>query len=487
MNKLNDYKLLMEFSIVVATDKNNGISRNDTIPWFGTEWGKKDLRFFKDLTTITNDKSKQNVVIMGRKTWDSLPNKPLKNRVNIILSKHTQSNISMGILTSSPTIYMNDLSKALDWCKQQVNIEKVFVIGGEQVYNMALYHPLIKYVYMTVIPEVYNCDKFFTVKHFVGISRYHEITNGPTTFLYTLANKYEQEYLNLLKYLLNQPLRPNRTGVKTYSSFGHQLKFSLYNEETKQIVLPAISCRRIPLKTVFHELVWFLSGKDNIDYLTKNNVHIWDGNTTREFLDSRGLHDYAVGDTGPIYGVQWRNWNNEGIDQIRQVINMIKTDPWSRRLLVSAWNLDQLDKMCLPPCHYGFQFFVDTNSIDLEKPKYLDCMVNLRSNDMYHGNPFNISSYSFLTIIIAQITGLIPRNLIMNLGDTHIYETHVEAVKTMLQREPRSNFPTLELSERLLSDKNLDIDDFVTGKYTFEDFKVKDYYPHRNIKMDMVV
>lgn len=262
-------------------------------------------------------------------------------------------------------------------------------------------------------------------------------------------NKFDQDYLNLLKDISKNGVRKgDRTGTGTQSVFGRQLHCNLSEG------FPLVTTKRIHLKSVIHELLWFLSGDTNIAYLKENGVRIWD-----DWADENG-------NLGPVYGSQWRTWeapNGEKIDQIVTVIDSIKNNPDSRRHLVSAWNVAEINNMKLPPCHFAFQFYVAEGK--------LSCMLNMRSVDTFLGLPFNIASYSLLTHMIAQQCDLEVGEFIWSGGDVHIYSDHVEQVKTQLQREP---FPLPKLIIKRKPDSIFD--------YKYEDFEFENYQHHPTIK-----
>lgn len=261
-------------------------------------------------------------------------------------------------------------------------------------------------------------------------------------------------YLNLLQDVLEHGVKKeDRTGTGTISVFGRQLRFDL-NEG-----FPLVTTKRLHLKSIVHELLWFISGDTNISYLKENGVRIWD-----EWADENG-------DLGPVYGSQWRKWETADgrvIDQIANVIAQIKTNPDSRRLLVSAWNVGEIDNMKLPPCHYAFQFYVADGK--------LSCMLNMRSVDCFLGLPFNIASYALLTHMVAQQCGLEAGEFIWAGGDVHIYSNHLEQVHTQLEREP---FP---LPKLIIKRKPESIFD-----YKYEDFEFADYEHHPTIKAPVAV
>lgn len=251
-----------------------------------------------------------------------------------------------------------------------------------------------------------------------------------------------KQYLDILRDIMENGVdKPNRTGIDTRSVFGRQMHFDLSKG------FPLVTTKKVFLKGIIHELIWLLSGNTNIKYLTDNNVKIWN-----EWADENG-------DLGPVYGAQWRNFNDAGIDQIADVINRIKTNPNDRRMIVSAWNPCQIDQMALPPCHCFFQFYVANEK--------LSCMLYQRSCDMFLGVPFNIASYALLTMMIAQVTGLQPGEFVHTLGDAHIYHNHFEQVKEQLSRTPYP-LPQMKINPEV---KN--IDDF-----KYEDFELVGYQSH---------
>lgn len=246
------------------------------------------------------------------------------------------------------------------------------------------------------------------------------------------------------------------------------------------MTIPVLTTKRVFWRAVAEELLWFISGSTDSKELEAKNIKIWHDNGTREFLNQRGLTDREEGDLGPIYGFQWRhfgakyktchdNYTNQGIDQLANVIETLKTNPFDRRIIISAWNPMDLDKMVLPPCHCFTQFFVNSKM-------ELSCLLYQRSADMGLGVPFNIASYSLLTHMIAHITKLKPGEFIHTIGDTHVYVNHIEPLKEQLKREPRE-FPKLKI---LIERDN--IDDFC-----FDDFQLLDYNPHSSIFMKMAV
>jgi len=263
-----------------------------------------------------------------------------------------------------------------------------------------------------------------------------------------------KQYHDLMRHVLEHgATKTDRTGTGTVSVFGYQMRFDL------QEGFPMLTTKKLHLKSILHELLWFLKGDTNIKYLKDNGVSIWD-----EWADENG-------NLGPVYGSQWRSWpaaDGRHIDQITQVVNQIKNNPDSRRMIVSAWNVGEIDKMKLPPCHAFFQFYVADGK--------LSCQLYQRSADIFLGVPFNIASYAILTLMIAQVCDLKPGEFIHTLGDAHLYSNHIEQAKLQLSRDFRK-LPTLKI--------NPEVKDIFGFK--FEDFSLEGYDPHPHIKAAVAV
>ena len=268
-----------------------------------------------------------------------------------------------------------------------------------------------------------------------------------------------KQYHKLLNHILEKGVQKgDRTGTGTISTFGYQMRFDLSEG------FPLLTTKKLHLKSIIHELLWFIKGETNIKYLKDNNVKIWDS-----WADENG-------DLGPVYGHQWRNWNSDGVDQINELINQIKSNPNSRRMIVSAWNPSVLPdtsktfsenvsngKAALPPCHAFFQFYVIDNK--------LSCQLYQRSADTFLGVPFNIASYALFTMMVAQVTNLEPGDFIHTFGDVHLYNNHIEQAKEQLSRDFRS-LPIMKINPSV---KNI-------NNFKFEDFELENYDPHPHIK-----
>ena len=265
-----------------------------------------------------------------------------------------------------------------------------------------------------------------------------------------------KQYLDLLRHVLDHgQIKKDRTNTGVISVFGTQTRYNL----TKQF--PLVTTKKVHLKSIIYELLWFIKGSTNVDFLNKNGVSIWD-----EWADEDN-------NLGPIYGKQWRSWPcNDGssVDQLSRVIEQIKESPNSRRLIVNSWNVAELDQMALPPCHMMFQFYVNSAS------KTLSCQMYQRSADLFLGVPFNIASYSLLTMMIAQVCDLVPSEFIHTIGDAHIYKNHLSQVKMQLSRTPKK-LPTMILNKKIKS----------IFEFKYEDFQLLNYEPHKKITAEVAV
>ncbi|CAH0473474.1 unnamed protein product [Peronospora belbahrii] len=412
---------------------------------------------------------------MGRKTWESLPAKvrPLPKRYSVVLTRNTSYKESV----SNNVGVAASFYEALELVQQQGSkVDQVFVIGGSAVYAEALAYRGCNKVYLTKVKGQFECDAFFPLEQLMQSYRVvaeseilkengvkfqfmewerknKELEDVETTVLVDKTTPHEEmQYLNLIRTILTQGAkRDDRTGTGTLSVFGAQMRFSLRSN-----VFPLLTTKRVFWRGVAEELLWFISGNTNAHALQQKDIHIWDGNGSREYLDSRGLQSREVGDLGPVYGFQWRHfgakytdmhadYTGQGVDQLAEVIHKLRTNPSDRRIVLSAWNPADLNEMALPVPHV---------------------LPILRGK-----------CYALLTRLVAQVVGLKPGEFIHVIGDAHIYLNHEEPLIKQLTRTPRP-FPTLHVNP----EKIASIDDF-----TFEDFEVRNYHPHGAIKMTMSV
>lgn len=342
-----------------------------------------------------------------------------------------------------------------------------WVIGGGVLFKEAIRS--CSEIYLTRIPGTFNCDTFFPP---IGpnFALVQSRKGDACTFLHYVRHP-EEQYLQLIQRVLQQEPRGDRTGVGTLSLFGPQLSFDLSTG-----LFPLFTTKRVFWRGVVEELLWFISGSTDATVLAKKGVHIWDANGSREALDKRGLTENREGDLGPVYGFQWRHWGAayagpdqeyKGCDQLAKCIEMIKEEPESRRIIMTAWNPLDLPKMALPPCHAFCQFYVDQGE--------LSCHLYQRSADLGLGVPFNVASYALLVHLVAQVCDLAPGRLVMSFGDCHIYANHVEGLKEQLQRNLKSP-PRISLAPLK------DIDDFRA-----EHIELHEYTHHPTIKLPFAV
>ena len=470
----------------------------------------EDMKYFKNITTQEYIKNHKNIVIMGYNTWKSIPDKykPLPNRINIIITKNHFSEMKFTESTENIKVF-NDFNFCYKYLEQEENngnlLGDKFIIGGAQLYNHvhSNYLHMVNKVYETVVNynivksnqthytnlienddnlyseidfriDIYNDFKLINKKymdtHEVSVIYNNNKLHGVTYNIYQnirYLNNGEKQYLDLMKSILYKNNIKDSRNSRVISQFGEKMVFDLREG------FPLLTTKRTPFKTILRELLWFIRGSTSNKELNDKNVHIWDGNSSKEFLESRGL-DYEEGELGPVYGFQWRkfgadynNPNSKGVDQLNNVIDLINNDPTSRRIILSAWNPVDLDKMALPPCHVMIQFSVDK--------EFLDAQLYQRSGDMFLGVPFNIASYSILMHIIGSITGYTPRYFHHVLGDAHIYMNHIDAIGEQIHRIP-NKFPELKLTKKIVDINDINEDDFILENYN--------HYP--TIKAEMI-
>jgi dihydrofolate reductase / thymidylate synthase len=458
------------FNIILAHDNNYGIGKNNELPWFFTS----DMRYFKSITSPKNF-LETSIVIMGRKTMESIPNYFLPNRINIIISNtYSEEKEDLHIV--------NNFNKALDVANSYEGC-KIWVIGGSSIYDMAFRHKDLNNIYITKINGNFECDTFVKLPEMTLINKYifteKDIGTGN---LYNLEfckykPKYngEQQYLQLLEdIMVNGKLRQTRN-AKVYSKFSRDINFDVSNS------FPLLTTKRMFWKGIVEELLFFIRGETNTIKLSEKGVRIWEGNTSRKFLDMMSeknivFKNYNIGDMGPMYGYQWRFFNkpyknkNGGIDQFYNLIELIKKDKHSRRLVMTDFNPEQVSDGVLYPCHsLILQFYCEDNRLSVK--------MYQRSADLFLGLPFNIASTSLLLYIVSKLVDMTPHMVTLTLGDCHIYEQHIEQVKKQLNRLPH-NLPTLT------------IPDFKTIEQVeeskLEDYILNDYKCYSGIKANMV-
>jgi dihydrofolate reductase/thymidylate synthase len=522
-------------AIVAMASKSRGIGTKGALPWRL----KGDMQFFKEVTSTPPagcPAGAQNAVVMGRKTWQSIPKKfrPLAGRVNVVLSRQADvretCSLPEGVLSASS---FDAAVGQLSELRAAGKVATVFAIGGASVYGAALNSGACDTVHLTRVegsdaafdvffPELpaseYALVSTSDAKEEKGLSYVFETyqrkassnsseatgassagsavpggesksESSPSSSASSAsaaaaaapaattngARHEEHQYLDLIRNIIaNGNKRMDRTGTGTLSQFGATMRFSL-----RDGTMPLLTTKRTFWRGVAEELLWFVSGSTNARELQEKKIHIWDGNGSREYLDSIGLTDREEMDLGPVYGFQWRHFGAEyktmhddytgqGVDQLAKLIETIKTNPTDRRMIISAWNPAAFHLMALPPCHMFAQFYVANGE--------LSCQMYQRSADMGLGVPFNIASYSLLTYMIAHVTGLKPGEFVHVIGDAHVYLNHVEPLQTQLAREPRP-FPKFRFKREV---------DNIDG-FKYEDFELVGYKPHKRVKMKMAV
>jgi len=460
-------------NIIFAVGPYNSFCKDDC---FSLPWGKikEDLQYFKEVTTKKHNDN-LNAVIMGYNTYISLNKMPLKDRINIVISNRNESDyisysssISTRNIYKSQFLFFKTLEESLDYCYSKNHTP--FVIGGREILKRALLRSDIQNIYINKIYTNELIENYLTFDYI--IPSYTDLVSHKTSrkdeyiihFLTYSRNNSEEQYLNLIKNILSNGIaRDDRTGVGTISTFGNFFKMDVSKS------FPLLTTKRVFWKGVVEELLFFIRGETNSKLLEKKGVNIWKGNTSRDFLDKNNLNHLNEGELGPLYGYQWRNFGHK-FDQIQYILNEIRNNPYSRRIIVTALNPLEYSNTVLLPCHYCFQFYV---SSDL---KSLSMLVNMRSCDVFLGLPFNIASYALLLYIVCKMVDKEPGELSFCLGDTHIYKSHIDAVKEQITRECRI-LPTLKV---LVKRENI-------SDYKMEDFLLEGYNPHPTIKAEMAV
>ena len=528
--------------VAAYTFGKQGLGSNGSIPWQISE----DMSHFKDLTTPKGIKFPYSIVIMGRKTWESIPDKrrPLIERFNIIISNNKDyiqtenDKYGNGMIDTKSGILFTTWDDFFITKKLYLEVENIlknkipdnlteyvesaftyYIIGGEQIYKKAIemsnelnlcYTINSTEIYLTKEQEKnekFICDVFFPKLDesliITNVSSFYK-SKSKTFDEYNLIYRFityekynkniksfktkEDDYLELMRNILeNGSSNDDRTGVGTISVFGSMLKYDLRD------TFPLCTTKRMFFRAIFEELMFYLSGKTDNKILQEKGIHVWDGNTSREFLDKRGLQHYEEGDMGQTYGFNYRHFGGEykgcgvdynlgnensiGYDQVANVINLIKTDPCSRRIIIDLWDCSTIDKAALPSCLCKYQFNVNVTK------KELNVAIYLRSSDYFLANNWNSCCGALLVHLLCNLEGidLTPGDLTVFIADAHLYKTHLEQVKINLERKPYP-FPKLIVKSNPEGEKKKDIMDF-----KFEDIELLGYKAHPNIKAEMAI
>jgi dihydrofolate reductase/thymidylate synthase len=476
---------LKKISIIFAIDENNGIGKNNKIPWDI----KVDMTIFNNITSMTRNgqptSNLKNAVIMGKNTWNSI-GKQLPDRLNCVISSSLKQNDDI--------LIFKDFNKAHQELSNMKNIDRIFVIGGAYLYNYVLTNLSDEYIdciYMNEIYYDYNCDTLINDNLISQImtmrqeycEEYKVYDNSLTKKITMIFRKYssiptspinkgELQYIQLLKNLIvDGEYRKTRNG-STWSLFNKQLVFNMDDG------FPLLTSKKVDFNNVVGELLWFLRGDTNSKILEKENNKIWVKNTTNEFIKSVGLN-YQEGDIGPMYGFQLRHYGENyegfdkqyyGYDQIKYCLDLIKNDPSSRRIIMTTYNPKQAPEGVLYPCHgIVTQFYVNKNKLSLSTYQ--------RSADVFLGLPWNIASYSLMLYIFCELVNndknyegckLKPGQVIINLGDYHLYEEHYDkaVIQILRSKERLYEFPSIEIVNKLENINDIKISDFKLYNYT---------------------
>ncbi len=508
---------MFQLNFILCTDIKGGISKNGNIPWSIPQ----DMKYFRD-TIMQKINNKSNLIISGKNTFQQMG--LIKNHTNLIISKTLEINEN----TNDNIIILNSIEDTLDYIKKNYNLySRIFICGGSSIYNNFfnvclnqhnVFHAII---YATIINKDYQCDNFINNKMYdiiinqknnihtnnkfgdinyaieLGVKDVNTQESVRISFLKPFTsnnhivrhNNYdESKYLELMYHLLKAPMKVGRNGA-TQSLFGNMLKFDIRN------TFPLLTTKRVYFKGVFEELMFFIKGDTNAKHLSDKDVKIWEGNTTKEFIHNCGLN-YEEGDMGPMYGFQWLHFNaqyhgmnhdytDKGFNQLEYVLNELKTNPTSRRIIMTTYNPAQAKEGVLFPCHgIGIIFNAEKDLLDInENTYYLNCMQLQRSCDYFLGVPFNIASYSLLVYMICEVLNndneckynYKPGELTMSLGDYHLYNSHIEESQRQVVRTP-TEFPSLHFNKKIYK-----LEDF-----KLEDIEIKNYNPGVEIKAKMV-
>ena len=473
---------MTKINIIFAADSNFLIGNTETngIPWPREDY-REDMKHFRSITSEV-ELNKMNYLVCGYKTYLSMKDikSILKNRRLVVINKEAIETEYRG---QGGAIHVKTFRDALTVCYKAVelnNCDKIFVIGGKKSIeeSLQLSSNLINIIYLTQIKKSFGGDVYINKNLFKNfeLKSCFKLKNMQFCQYIPKSSVYEeQQYLDIIRKILDEGIDcDDRTGVGIKSIFGVQMHFDLSKH------FPLLTTKKMFTRGITEELLWFLRGETDANILKEKNVHIWDGNTTREFLDKVGLTHLKEGDIGETYGFLFRHlgaeykgfdadYTGQGFDQVANVLDLIKNNPNSRRIIMNLWKQPFWGKACLPPCLFLYQFRVYNNT--------LSCSIYQRSGDIGLGVPFNIASAALMTYLFAHMTGLKPGKLIHTIGDAHIYKNHIKAMEEQITREVLP-FPRLMIRNR----KQETIEDYLAS-----DFNILGYMSHGKIKMEMAV
>jgi thymidylate synthase len=466
------------FHIIFAQDEDGTIGNSETnsLPW-PREVAREDMQYFRK-TTIGNGK---NAVIMGHNTFRSLPRGALPGRANLVISRNSDADEFKHVEKVGESLY-----DMMDYCMRR-KFEEVYIIGGCRIYQQCMDVRTIRNriykVHQSTIAGRYNGDRKWnfelsSLNGFILESQQH-LDDQCRVDVFRHDNYEEDQFLLLINDVLQRGVQiPDRTGVGTRSCFGRTLRFDLSHG-----TIPLLTTKRVFFRGSVEEMLFFISGSTDVEKLRAKGIHIWDGNTSREFLDRRGLATYPEWDMGPTYSFLFKhagyegqyvdknhNYDGKGIDQFRQLVDGIRQDPYSRRHMINLWSPAHLDKMSLPPCLFNYIFYVCPS-------RKIHLMCTMRSADLFLGVPFNLSGASLILRMVCHLTGYDPGELLLVMSNAHLYENHVEQAAEQIRRTPY-RFPVLNIRAR----QQQTMDDFLP-----EDFELLGYKCHPRIPAPMAI
>lgn len=477
------------FEMIAGVCHNRGLGFEGSIPWKCSA----DMKHFRQ-TTRTAREGLMNAIVMGRITWESFGGRALPKRLNVVLTRNWRE----FECDADNVVALPSLEHAAQYLSKRTDLDKWYIIGGAKLYAEAIEKDWCSRVILTQIDTDEQCDVFFP-----EIPDYYDLSEStplgspkegePSCMIHTYVNRYaahyEQAYMNEMARLITIPPIVGRNGP-VHTEFQWEYTMDL------QDGIPLFSTRRGFWKGICQELLFFIHGRTDARVLSNKGVRIWDGNTTREFLDSRGLKNYDVGDMGPMYGWVWRHYGaeyrgmehdyaGEGFDQLRDLVDKILNDPTSRRMLLTVYDPSKVCQSVLAPCHsIATQFYVREEAGE----KYLDMFTFQRSADMFLGVFFNIPSNALLLSILAQACGLLAGKLTTKFGNCHVYAEHVDAVKQQLERTPSTRFPNVLIKDMSVPDAAGGVDAVMEWieSITYEDIKLLGYEPQGRINAPMI-
>lgn len=439
------------FKIIACVDEKYGYSKLGKIPWHLDLKGKEMMHFKKQTTTGEF----RNMLVMGYNTFNDMRTAPEDKCKKILETRDISVISSKGIEYDGIRVFKSvwDFLLYVHNNYKNSNDCNIWVCGGEDLWYYFLRLKIVNEILLSVVPCNYNCDKFFNINKFENQFNLikEEDKDKFSIKYYEYMNKEECKYVNAIKKIMEKGYPSmDRSGVGTLSAFGKTFKYDIRNYR-----LPLFTHRKMFARGIIEELLFFISGKTDTKILENKGVNIWKTHTSASFLSKRGL-DLKEGDYGPSYGYQLRNWGGKGLDQLEYVVNLLKTDPHSRRILFSYWNPEFLDKVPLPPCHILYMFNVNSEG-------ELSCSFTQRSNDFALAGNFNICSATFLVFILCKVCNLKPGKIIHHIGNIHLYKNQLTHIKEFIDNK-LYNFPLVDLEKK----DNCD-------EYNIEDFKIMFY------------